>query len=162
MNCCAQSCGAGSSLRRASSYSWRAATILASAPAAGRRSITEPACLRARLCRFRRLLQSRDRKGVGFGSPIRLNFCGIAALCGRQSCLQAAFQAGVEQATHAIRADFFRAAKPEKLAACRKRRPERPPAGRIACHTKVVMWGKMASCGRLVIGLCKFLESADD
>jgi hypothetical protein len=27
-------------------------------------------------------------------------------------------------------------AKPEKFFAYRKRRPERPPAGKIACHTK--------------------------
>jgi len=27
-------------------------------------------------------------------------------------------------------------AKPEKFVAYRKRRPERPPAGKIACHTK--------------------------
>jgi len=49
----------------------------------GNCSITEPACLRARLCRptlIPQLLRSRDRtralasKGVGFGSPIRLNF----------------------------------------------------------------------------------------
>jgi hypothetical protein len=63
------------------------------------------------------------------------------ALCGRQSCLQAAFQAAVQQTTHAVRtysSDFvFRrhsAAKPEKFVAYRKRRPERPPAGTIACR----------------------------
>ena len=64
------------------------------------------------------------------------------ALCGRQSCLQAAFQAAVEQTTHAVRRYFsgfvFRrhpAAKTEKFVAYRKRRPERPPAGTIACRT---------------------------
>ena len=63
------------------------------------------------------------------------------ALCGRQSCLQAAFQDAVEQ-THPVRRYFsgfvFRrhlAAKPEKFVAYRKRRPERPPAGKIACRT---------------------------
>jgi hypothetical protein len=56
---------------------------------------------------------------------------------------QAAFQAAVQQTTHAVRSYFsdfvFRshpAAKPEKFVAYRKRQPERPPAGTIACHTK--------------------------
>jgi hypothetical protein len=55
-----------------------------------------------------------------------LAICGMQAdaLCGRQSCLQAAFQAAVEQTTHAVRSYFsgfvsrkHRAAKPEKFVA---------------------------------------------
>src|SRR5580704_9761885 len=59
----------------------------------------------------------------------------VGVLCGRQSCLQAAFQAAVEQTTHGVRAYFScfvsrrrRAAEPEKFVAYRERRPERPPA----------------------------------
>jgi len=50
-----------------------------------------------------------------------------AELCGRQSCLQAAFQAAVEQTTHAVRRYFsgfmsrrHPAAKPEKFVAYRE------------------------------------------
>ena len=40
-----------------------------------------------------------------FASYSALAICGMhsAALCGRQSCLQAAFQAAVQQTTHAVR-----------------------------------------------------------
>jgi hypothetical protein len=67
-------------------------------------------------------------------------------MCGRQSCLQAAFQAAIEQTTHAVRRYFsgfvssrHRAAKPENFVAYREgglkgRLPARLP-GTIACHT---------------------------
>jgi hypothetical protein len=46
------------------------------------------------------------------------------------------------------------AAKPEKFVAYRKRRPERPPArSKASPWLESRMWGKMASCCRLVIGL---------
>jgi hypothetical protein len=51
-------------------------------------------------------------------------------------------------------------AKPEKFAASRKRRPERPPAGTIACHTKCELYRIAAAAyilGRLDFPWLAFL-----
>jgi hypothetical protein len=91
------------------------------------------------------MLQLVQARTPSEARPWSLAFRGMhaTALCGRQSCLQAAFQATVEQTTHPVSrysSGFVfrrhRSAKPEKFVAYRKRRPERPPAGKIACRTK--------------------------
>jgi hypothetical protein len=63
--------GQAFSLRRASA---RLGSLAFCAAQCGNCSITEPACLRARLCRCTQLLQSRDRKEAGSGHRFGLNF----------------------------------------------------------------------------------------
>jgi len=111
---------------------------------------------------FRSPWHSRPRVDLAERWP--LTACGSAALCGRQDCLQAAFQAAIEQTTYAVRGYFFgfvfrrhRAAKPEKFVAYRetaawrgclhgrKPRPSRSPGlrrGRQFAHQR--------NCGRVV------------
>ena len=86
----------------------------------------------------------------------------MSQLCGSQSWLQAAFQAApgvwpfrgagfsLRRASARISSASSMAGaqvqKPEKFAAPRERRPERPPAGKIACRTEAAFQAAPGVC----------------